>query len=137
MEQDKWTFITRELIGAAFEVRKQLGRFLYEEVYEQALQYELHLRGIRSERQVFLPISYKGVQLEKSYRIDLLVENSVIVELKALEYMGGKEISQILTYLKFSNLNVGYLINFGVEDFSIGRIGENEILDKGIYRFAL
>ena len=137
MEQDKINSITKELIGATFEVRKQLGRFLYEEIYEEALQYELKLRSISSERQVFLPVIYKGHSLDKSYRIDLLVENAIIVELKTLEYMGSKEISQILSYLTFSKIKTGFLINFGAQDFSLGKIAYGEKLDKGIYRLAL
>ena len=128
--------LSHEIIGAAFDVRKSLGRFLYEEVYEQALQYELKLRGINSERQVFLPVYYKGLKLEKSYRIDLLVEQEVIVELKALEMMSSREVKQILSYLSFSNLKTGLLINFGAKDFSIGNYGNSETFEKGIYRFV-
>ena len=128
--------LTYQIIGAAYEVSKNLGRFLYEEAYEEALQCELKLRGISSERQVYLPVMYKGIKLEKSYRMDLVVENQICVELKAMENMSGKEVRQILSYLSFSSFKKGLLINFGAEDFSVGHFSGNNILAKGIYRFV-
>lgn len=125
-----------EIIGAAFEVRKHLGRFLYEDIYEQALQIELKNRGIESKRQVSIPVKYKGIILENSYRMDLLVENQICIELKSLEYMGKVEISQILSYLKFANLELGFLINFGTPDFKTSTIIDTNFLDKGIYRLV-
>ena len=123
-----------QIIGAAFEVQKALGPFLFENIYEQALQYELERRGIHSRRQVYMSVLYKGKPLDKAYVIDLIVENKICVECKAIETMGEKEICQLSSYLYFSGYKLGYLINFHAKDFTTAKIGDNKILTKGIYR---
>lgn len=128
--------LTYQIIGAAYEVRKTLGRFLYEEVYEHALQAELKLRGIESRRQVYLPVFYKGICLDKSYRMDLLIEEKIPIELKTMNMMGSREVSQILTYLTLSGLKVGYLMNFWASDFCTSKVPDDMALDKGIYRIV-
>lgn len=106
--------ITRTIIGCAIEVHKQLGPGLLESAYEECLAFELEQKGIHFERQKVLPIQYKSIQLEYGYRIDLLVENCVVVELKSVEALNPIHKVQTLTYMKFSEKKIGLLINFNV-----------------------
>jgi GxxExxY protein len=106
--------LTGQIIGAAIEVHKALGPGLLESVYEECLSHELGLRRIRYERQYPIPVKYKGVQLDCGYRIDLLVENLVILELKSLDSLEPVHEAQILTYLKLTGRKIGLLINFNV-----------------------
>ncbi len=105
---------TEPIIGAAIEVHKQLGPGLLESTYEECLCHELHLRGIQFQRQLDLPVLYKGLKLDCGYRIDLLVEETVVVELKALEQILPVHEAQLLTYLRLAQKSVGLLINFNV-----------------------
>ncbi len=107
--------ITHAVIGAAMEVHRSLGPGLLESSYEVCLCRELDLRGIPFERQRPLPVSYKGVQLEAGYRLDVLVAKQVVVELKAVESLLPIHEAQLLTYLKLGGWSVGLLINFNVE----------------------
>jgi GxxExxY protein len=106
--------LTQKIIAAAIEVHKQTGPGLLESSYEQCMCRELDLRGILFQRQVELPIVYKGMRLDCGYRIDLLVEDLVIVELKAVEKLAPIHEAQLLTYLRLSGKRVGLLINFNV-----------------------
>lgn len=106
--------LTKEIIGAAIDVHRTLGPGLLESVYEQALCHELSLRSIPFKQQVELPISYKGAVLGSSLRMDLLVADAVIVEVKAVEQQLPVHASQLLTYLRLSGYRVGLLINFNV-----------------------
>lgn len=106
--------VTKKVIGAAIEVHRHLGPGLLESVYEECLCYELGQIGLRFQRQAHLPITYKGLKLESAYRVDLVVEDIVVVELKATEGTAPVHCSQLLTYLKASNRRVGLLINFNV-----------------------
>ena len=106
--------LTRQVIGAAIEVHKVLGPGLLESVYEECLCHEFGLRGIHYKRQQTIPVEYKGVQLDCGYRIDLLVENLVILELKSVDSLEPIHEAQVLTYLKLTSLKVGLLINFNV-----------------------
>ena len=112
--QYKFSDITERIIGCAIEVHKHLGPGLLESAYEECLAYELVSSGLRVERQKPLPITYKDIHLDYGYRIDLLVENTVIVELKSVEALNVVHEAQILTYLKFAQKEVGLLINFNV-----------------------
>jgi GxxExxY protein len=103
---------TASIIGAAIEVHRQLGPGLLESAYEQCLCHELHLRRLRFKCQVDLPVSYKGLQLDCGYKIDLIVADEVIVELKSVERILPVHEAQLLTYLKLSSKRVGLLINF-------------------------
>ena len=103
-----------KVIGAAIEVHKTLGPGLLESSYEECLCYELGLRGILFERQKSLPIVYKDKKLESGYRIDVVVENSILLELKAVEKIEPIHKAQILTYLKLSDIHLGLLLNFNV-----------------------
>jgi len=105
---------TSPIIGAAIEVHRFLGPGLLESAYEECLCHELYLRGLSFERQVALPVSFKGLQLDCGYKIDLVVERKVIIELKAVEEILPVHEAQLLTYLKLSGKHVGLLINFNV-----------------------
>jgi GxxExxY protein len=106
--------LTREIISAAIEVHRELGPGLLESAYEACLVHELTDRGVSLERQKPLPVVYHGVELDCGYRIDLLVEKSVIVELKSVEAVERIHCMQLLSYLRLSGHKVGLLINFNV-----------------------
>ena len=124
------------IIGAAFEVRKNLGRYLYEKTYERALQIELNLRNIQCETQVKLPVLYKGNLINDAYKVDILVEGAIPIELKTLPEMGSPELSQILSYLTFGNFQLGYLINFWAPNFIAQSIPKELRMENGIYRIV-
>jgi GxxExxY protein len=106
--------ISGVIIGAAIEVHKYLGPGLLESAYEECLCHELGLKGIDFKRQVPLPLNYKGLKLDCGYRLDLLVEDTVIVELKTVEAITPIHEAQMLTYLKLRDTRVGLIINFNV-----------------------
>jgi len=114
--------ITEKIIGAAIEVHRELGPGLLESAYEAALAYELSLREIRYERQKEMPVRYKGFLIELGYRLDLLIENQVIVELKAVTEMHPIYEAQLITYLRLSGCRVELLINFNVPRLKDGLI---------------
>ena len=103
---------SKEVIGAAIEVHRDLGPGLLEMTYELSLQHELQLRGFASVRQVVLPIQYKGLVVPEAYRIDLLVEDCLVLELKTVESLLPIHSAQLLTYLRMANKHLGLLINF-------------------------
>jgi GxxExxY protein len=105
---------TSPIIGAAIEVHRNLGPGLLESAYEECLCHELHLRGLDCKRQVPLPLLYKGLKLECGYKIDLIVRDQVVLELKAVERLLPIHEAQLLTYLKLTGKRVGLLINFNV-----------------------
>jgi GxxExxY protein len=105
-------FLTQKIIGAAIEVHKTLGCGLFESIYEEALSYELELRGIKYKRQVEVDVIYKG-KVIKGQRIDVLVNNKVILELKSLTRLPSVAIAQTLSYLKATSLKRALLLNFG------------------------
>lgn len=104
--------ISSKIIGAAINVHKELGPGLLESTYETCLAYELKELGLKVDRQLALPVIYKDVKLEAGYRIDLLVENKVIIEIKSVDALVDIHTAQILTYLKLKDLKLGLLINF-------------------------
>ena len=106
--------IVAQIVDAAFKVHKTLGPGLLESVYETCMCHELSKRGIAFQRQLSLPINYDTIRLEAGLRIDLLVENQIVVEGKAVERMLPLYEAQLLTYLKLTNLRIGLLINFNV-----------------------
>ena len=116
--------ITYEVRGAIYDVYKELGPGLLESVYEEALVFEIEKRGLKVERQVQVPITYKGNILKAELRLDLLVEDKVIVELKSVEEMKKVFSKQLLTYLRLMGKRVGILVNFNTNDIltSITRI---------------
>ena len=118
--------ITYKIIGCAYEVHKILGPGLLESSYETCLCYELEKQGLKFEKQKKLMINYKGMTLDNGYRIDILVEDSIILELKSVENLLPIHTAQILTYLKLSEHKLGLLINFNVTN-----------LQNGIHRYIL
>lgn len=117
---------TEAIIGAAIEVHKHLGPGLLESAYEECLCHELSLRNIAFKRQVPLPVVYKGAKLDCGYRIDLLVNDEVVVELKAVESISPIHEAQALTYMRLGDWKVGLILNFNVP-----------ILVKGVKRLVL
>lgn len=106
--------ITKIIIGCAIEVHRNLGPGLLESAYEECLAHELTNKGLNIQRQQPTPVVYKDIKLECGYRIDILVENSVIIELKAVDSINPVHEAQILTYMKFAHKSIGLLINFNV-----------------------
>lgn len=111
MELDK---VTGAVVDAAMRVHSALGPGMLESVYEKCLKHELGKRGLRIESQVWLPVIYDGVEIEGGYKIDLLVEGEVVVELKVVEQILEVHKAQLLSYLKLADKRVGLLINFNV-----------------------
>jgi len=107
--------LTEIIIGSAIEVHRALGPGLLESAYEQCLCHELSLRKIPFERQLQLPVKYKGILLDCGYRIDILVDKLVVVELKAIDRLAPVHDAQLLTHLRLGGWQVGLLINFNVE----------------------
>lgn len=104
--------ITYKIRGAIFTVFNELGPGLLESVYEASLAYELRQLGLKVRTQVPLPVEYKDVRLELGFRLDILVEDMIIIEIKSVEYLAEVHKKQLLTYLKLSNLKLGILVNF-------------------------
>lgn len=104
--------LTYRIRGAIFTVFNELGPGLLESVYEAALAYELNVIGLNARTQVPLPVVYKDVRLELGYRIDILVENLIVIEIKSVETLHDVHKKQLLTYLKLSNKKLGILVNF-------------------------
>jgi GxxExxY protein len=106
--------LTEKIIGSAIKVHRVLGPGLLESAYEVCLMHELTKAGLRAERQVKVPIVYEGLQLDADYFIDILVEDTVVLELKSVEHMLPIHEAQLITYLKLANKKLGLLINFNV-----------------------
>jgi GxxExxY protein len=106
--------LSNRVIGCALEVHRELGPGLLESTYEQCLAYELSLAGLEFKAQHVLPVKYKGVLIECGYRVDLLVQDSLIVELKSVDKLLPIHEAQLLTYLKLSGVHTGLLMNFNV-----------------------
>jgi GxxExxY protein len=118
--------LSTSVIGAAIEVHRQLGPGLLESTYEECLCFELDQLGIAHERQLALPILYKGHRLDAGYRIDLVVERTLVVEVKSVDQLTRIHTAQVLTYLRLSGLETALLINFN-----------SVLLKDGLRRFAL
>ncbi|MCX7547949.1 GxxExxY protein [Xanthomarina sp. F1114] len=116
--------LTEKIIGAAINVHRVLGPGLLESAYQECLFYELEIMGLSVSREVAMPIVYKDIKLDHGYRIDLLVENKVVIELKTVECFTDVYTAQILTYMKLGNYPLGLLINF-----------HTKLLKNGIKRF--
>ena len=108
------------MIGCAIEVHRFLGPGLLESTYQQCMAHELHLNNISFKLEYPLPVDYKGLHLDCGYRADVLVENQILLELKSVEKLQGIHEAQLLTYMKLSTLNQGFLINFNVERLKDG-----------------
>jgi GxxExxY protein len=115
VDQERINAITEQIIGAAIEVHRHLGPGLLESTYEACLAYELEKAGLQVSRQKILPVVYKEIQLDRGYRLDLVVNELVIVELKVVEELAKVHEAQMLSYLRLSGYPVGLLINFNVK----------------------
>lgn|SRR5690606_3260463 len=114
MDKEKLNHLSKEILAAAIAVHKEMGPGLLESVYELCLLKELQLRGINAENQVLIPLFYKGEQLNKDFRIDILVEKEIVIELKAVDMLLPVHDAQIISYLKLTDKKLGFLINFNV-----------------------
>lgn len=112
--------LTGRIIGAAIEIHRVFGPGLLERTYEVCLEAELRHLGISSQRQVPLPVVYRDVRLDCGYRLDMLVEGTVVVELKVARQLAPVHVAQVLTYLRLSDLRVGLLFNFNVHTLAAG-----------------
>jgi GxxExxY protein len=121
----EFDLISKKIIGCAIDVHRLLGPGLLESAYEECLMYELSKKRLQVERQKPIPIIYKEIKLDCGYRLDLLVENSVVIELKSIDSFSPVHEAQILTYMKFSKMRIGLLINFNVT-----------VLKNGIRRYV-
>jgi GxxExxY protein len=118
--------LTERIIGAAIEVHRTLGPGLLESTYEDCLQWELCEAGLTVARQVVVPISYKGRMLDSVYRLDLVVDGSVVVDIKCVDQLAGIHEAQVLTYMRHAKLQIGLILNF-----------KTVLLRDGIRRFIL
>lgn len=123
MEVDK---LTEQVIGLAIEVHRHLGPGLLESAYQECLYYELSKANLKAEREKKLPISYKEIRIDHGYRIDLLIEDRLVIELKAVDVITDVHKAQIISYLRLGKYKTGLLINFNTK-----------LLSKGITRFSV
>ncbi len=114
MTKEEYENIATEIVDACFSVHKAMGPGLLESVYELCLMKEFELRGIEAVNQVTIPLFYKGYELSKEFKIDILVENEIVIELKAVETILPVFTAQLISYLKLSEKKMGFLINFNV-----------------------
>ncbi|HRW21899.1 MAG TPA: GxxExxY protein [Bacteroidales bacterium] len=112
--------LSNKIIGCAIDVHKQLGPGLLESAYQECLYYELKQLGLNVQKEKPMPIIYKDVKLDHGYRIDLLVENKVVIEIKTVEALNDVHFAQVLTYLKLGNYKLGLLLNFQVTTLKNG-----------------
>ncbi len=112
--------LTFQIIGCAYKVHRELGPGLLESTYEVCLEYELLKQGLTVERQKAMPVIYGGINLDAGYRIDLLIENEIIAELKSVDEIAPIHKAQLMTYLKLGNKKLGLLLNFNVQDMKKG-----------------
>jgi len=126
MTHKKFTDLSHRVIGSAIEVHRHLGPGLLESTYQQCLARELHLSGIPFKLEYPLPVEYKGLHLDCGYRIDVLIEDAIILELKSVAQLKPIHEAQLLTYMKLTHIKQGFLINFNVE-----------ILKNGLKSFIL
>ena len=125
-KKKKFTDLSHRVIGSAIEVHRHLGPGLLESTYQQCLARELHLSGIPFKLEYPLPVEYKGLHLDCGYRIDVLIEDAIILELKSVAQLKPIHEAQLLTYMKLTHIKQGFLINFNVE-----------ILKNGLKSFIL
>lgn len=125
MESQKIENYAKQLVNAFYQVHKELGPGMLESVYLFCIMIELKLKGINAEQEVLLPLYYRGNKLNKGFRIDILVENEIIIEIKSIENLLPVPTAQLISYLKLSNKKIGFLININVPIFK-----------EGIHRFV-
>ena len=106
--------VAREIVDSAIKVHKALGPGLFESTYQKCLTYELQRRGLQVESEIVLPILYEGVRIESGYRLDMLVENSIVIENKVVDELAPIHTTQLLTYLRLGSYRLGFLLNWKV-----------------------
>ena len=114
MNRERYEYLAQQILDSCITVHKEMGPGLLESIYEQCLMHELRLRKIKAENQVCVPLIYKGQELSKELRIDILVEKEIIIEIKSVEKMIPIYEAQIISYLKLMNKRLGFLVNFNV-----------------------
>ncbi len=124
-DSERINFLTEKIIGCAIEVHKAIGPGLLESAYEECLCYELAQNGLKFERQIPLPVVYKGVRLDCGYKLDVIVEDTIIIELKAVDRIIAIHEAQLLSYLRMLDLRVGLILNF-----------HSSVLKEGIKRIV-
>lgn len=120
MEKQRIEIYAKQIVDAGYKVHNELGPGLLESVYLYCFMEELRIRGITVKQEVVIPLFYRGNPLNKDFRLDLLVENEIIIELKSVEIILPVHVAQLLTYLRLSNKRLGFLINFNVPVFRDG-----------------
>lgn len=120
MEKQAIEYCAKQLVDAGYRVHKELGPGLLESVYLFCFMEELNIRGIKAKQEVVQPLYYRGGKLDKEFRLDILVENEIIIEIKAVEILLPIHIAQLISYLKLSDKRLGFLINFNVPVFKDG-----------------
>jgi GxxExxY protein len=120
MEKQFMEYYAKQVVDAAFMIHKEPGPGLLESIYFFCFMEELKLRSIKAEQELLLPLFYRGNPLNKDFRLDILVENEIIIELKSVEILLPVHVAQILSYLRLSNKKLGFLINFNVPVFKEG-----------------
>ncbi len=114
MENERYNDLSQHILDAAIRVHREMGPGLLEGIYEACMLKELELRQINAEAQVYLPLFYRGIELKKDFRIDILVEDEIVLELKAVDQILPVHEAQIISYLKLADKKLGFLINFNV-----------------------
>ena len=125
-KHNEYNEVTSKIIGCAIEVHRRLGPGLLESTYQTCLLHELKANSLNVQSQLRLPIVYKDIELDHGYKIDILVENSIVLELKTVDAFNQVHYAQVLTYMKLGNHPIGYLLNFDVK-----------LMKEGIKRFVL
>lgn len=120
MEYQEFEYLAKQIVDAGFCIHRELGPGLLESVYLYCMMEELKLREIRAEQEVSLPLFYRGKKLNKNFRLDILVEKEIIIEIKAVEVLLAVHVAQVISYLKLSDKRLGFLINFNVPVFREG-----------------
>jgi GxxExxY protein len=120
MEKQVIDYYAKQIVDAGYRVHKELGPGLMESVYLFCFMEELNIRGIKAKQEVFQPLYYRGNKLIKDFRLDILVENEIIIEIKAVEILLPVHTAQLISYLKLSDKRLGFLINFNVPVFKDG-----------------
>lgn len=120
MDQDSINTLSSQIIGCAIEVHRVLGPGLYENAYEKCLVYELKNRGFNVKSQEYVSLNYKGMRIDKAYRLDLLIDDALIVEIKSVENLEDIHSIQLMTYMKLMKVNVGLLLNFNHSKLKFG-----------------
>jgi GxxExxY protein len=120
MEKQVIEYYAKQIVDAGYRVHKELGPGLMESVYLFCFMEELNIRGIKAKQEVFQPLYYRGNKLIKDFRLDILVENEIIIEIKAVEILLPVHTAQLISYLKLSDKRLGFLINFNVPVFKDG-----------------